>query len=204
MARCGAHVKRQRTAATRYVPAMPADARQTLAERLDGMRGERCTAALSLRGDGLLFAGFGALVARAEPLPDEALPESFRRFSAETALFVECPWRIEADSGPICSSLEASLSRETAGRRLSRIVGARVVEAALTEPCLDLVVRFDNGLVLRAFCDRIDPQGIRDNWSLETAAGAWTVGGGAASRFRQDPAGIPARLKLLRAPCDPD
>jgi hypothetical protein len=119
----------------------------------------------------------GGKVPRQAPLKNQAHSEEFRRFEGEANLLVWCTWRLDGPDGPLTSSDDTTANIAT---ELQKLVGAAIESVALLPPAWDLTVRFNNGLMLRVFCDHVPGEPSFDgNWELWRRGVAVFVGPGA-------------------------
>ena len=116
---------------------------------------------------------FGAKVARDKPLPypNVKLTPDEHKFRGELVLYIEdCPWRLDSHDEVLASWTDSNAPRGPIVIEMKKLVGTRVVHVEVTHPGLDLLLRFDNGFVLRIFPDQSERDG-GDNYSLSVADG---------------------------------
>jgi hypothetical protein len=92
------------------------------------------------------------------------------------SLFASCAWRLQTTSEVLCGCWD---DKEDSGQMragLDRLVGQPVRRALAVPPGWDLAVEFENGLVLRVFCDQTNDQEGADNYSLYCGNTVYTVG----------------------------
>jgi hypothetical protein len=92
------------------------------------------------------------------------------RYTGEYVLGVFCAWRLENDRTMVTGSMDDVGIDGPMQRGLDRVRGARVTAVSLRGQFLDAEVAFDDGSMLRVFCD--DPD--RDaNWTIRVRDGTW-------------------------------
>lgn len=105
------------------------------------------------------------------PVSNANLSDDQRRFEGEYALFISCPWRIDDDAATLCSWSDDDDRVDTI---LGRLIGETIISASPTTAALDLGIRLENGLTMRAFCDRGAADDI-PNYSLFTPSSILSV-----------------------------
>ena len=123
----------------------------------------------------------GQKVPRERALRNEHQPQDFRENNGSVELLVWCTWRLELADGRLGSSDGGRSSQEA----LKVLIGKTVAEVEYQEPTHDLVVKFNNGSILRVFCDHVHPEecSIAENWELTTPSMITIAGPGKEIKF---------------------
>lgn len=107
-------------------------------------------------------------------------PARIRSFrpSVETpyGLLVKCAWRLDGETGVVCGGWDDNTEGGPMLTGLAQLVGREIETVDLTEPGLDLTMRFAGGLVLRVFCDQVNEADADDNYYLFFPGGSVAVG----------------------------
>jgi len=131
----------------------PRPASVVLERFLAEMIGKECWSMIASEGGNLLLS-FGAKVPLDRPSKNKTLSAEERENEGELAVFVSCAWRIESASDVIAVWSDP-ISKDTPLPRGAEVIkGARVVGARASSPAYDLELRFDQGWILRVFCDQ--------------------------------------------------
>jgi len=95
-------------------------------------------------------------------------PIEFRQFEGEFDLYVETTWRLDSQTGPMCSSnFEADGFGNSIDTLEQQLTGATVVDIRISYPVGDLTIEFTSGLILRVFCTDIRFScPYAGNWSI--------------------------------------
>lgn len=116
---------------------------------------------------------FGAMVARDKPLPypNVKLTPDEHKFRGEYVLYLEyCPWRLDSADAVIASWNDSNAPKGPIITGLRQLIGTKIAYAEIISPGLDLILRFENGHVLRVFPD-VAERDDGDNYSLSIANG---------------------------------
>jgi hypothetical protein len=111
---------------------------------------------------------FGKKIHRKHPGPNPALPADLRLDDGELGMFIECAWRLDAADRVICGWGESGAEGGPLGRGLQLIVNKIVERVSIEQPAFDLALHFENGLVLRVFCDQTESAEDSNNYVLFT------------------------------------
>ncbi len=109
-------------------------------------------------------------------LTNRHISEDLRRFSGEFVILIECVWRLDSKSKIVTGAWDDNRRDGPMLKGLDRIVGRKIERIEIVEPGLDLNLWFENGLVLRVFCDQINEIDATDNYSVFTPALIYCVG----------------------------
>lgn len=128
---------------------------QTLGEAVTRLVGLECWGAAAGEGTAARFSlQLGQKFLLDRPIPNELLTQVVRENEAEFSLFVQDrPWRVQTADAVVASWVDDNANDGPMVAALDRLVGARVVQAELFPPALDLRLTFDNGLSLVVFAD---------------------------------------------------
>ncbi len=104
---------------------------------------------------------------RAEPLTADIFSDKLKQFTPQFTLFTQlCSWRFEDNQAILCTSKN---DREIVRQTLDEVVGQTIHHVRLAKPGLDLIMQFENDMILRLFCDAAiatGPQSV--NYQLYT------------------------------------
>jgi hypothetical protein len=103
---------------------------------------------------------------------DEALSLSPQ---GELSLYVACAWRLESREQIVCGCWDDQSPEGQMRTGLDQLVGHTVRRVMAVPPAWDLAIEFDNGLLLRVFCDQTNDDEGADNYALYTGAEIFTV-----------------------------
>jgi len=125
---------------------------------------------------------FGRKIPRKRPLPGIHLSEEKRNFIGEYWLFIsDCAWRIDSETGPVCSWCDGNANDGPMVQTLRRLIGSRITSVSISPCALDLSIIFNNLLQLKLFCDQVniptnvDPEDI-DNYIFTTPESLYVIG----------------------------
>ena len=102
------------------------------------LQGYPC-AQVSIGAGETLIVDFGAL----HPIREDEL-------SGELALIIDCPWRLDAADAPLCGWHD---DEDHIIQQAAHLIGAHVTSVEVRRPGFDLILRFDEGHILRLFPD---------------------------------------------------
>jgi len=123
---------------------------EALVARLEG---ERCWSVITAGGDDYSFVlDLGERRRRSLRLANPRLSFVQRTFEGSLGLLVECPWRLEMETGPLAAYLD-----ERAESFLADLNGLLVASVDVDLPAGDLAVTFSVGPTLRCFA--LEPAG---------------------------------------------
>jgi hypothetical protein len=120
-----------------------------------------------------LMLDLGRDVPRKHPVPNRRLSDRQRHFEGEFRVFINCAWRLERGSVLVCGSGDDSDPNGPMVTSTEQVQGSVVEHAEIQGGAHDLTLRFVEGWVLRVFCDQIDVDESRMNYSI--TAGEVTV-----------------------------
>ncbi len=114
-----------------------------------------CWAMTAGRGSGSRFTlDIGAKIKRSIPVQNPHLSPDSQQFTGEFALFVEnCAWRLEHNKAILCTSKSANSEGGEMLTNLRLLIGRKIENINLIIPGFDLIVKFENGFMLRTFSD---------------------------------------------------
>jgi hypothetical protein len=121
---------------------------------------------------------------RSRPLRNLNLTEEQRRGEPEYSILIECAWRLDGRHGVICGAWDDNSPDGTMLRGLREIIGEAVESYQLSDPGLDLELRFSSGRTLRIFCDQVNEFDEYDNYSVFSPSEIIVVG--TKSRLRRE------------------
>jgi hypothetical protein len=144
---------------------------------LQHLVGKNCWGFVAGEGTGSVVAlDFGDRVKRDRPLKNPHLTREQRENSAELSLLVQCAWRLDSPEQVICSAWDSNVADGPMLAGLQRVVGKNVYSVVVDVVSLDLTLRFDAGLCLKIFCDRVNVDEDEDNYSFYTPTRTFAVG----------------------------
>lgn len=158
------------------------DGHEELRQALALLERRPCWCVVPAGPHGAVQLALGLRLEREFELQIDAFPETFRTHAPELGLHVECAWRLEDAGGVVCSARDALVLDGRFPRGLAHMVDRSVEAARLVGSAGDLEVRFDGGLVLRVFADRVAADRGEDNWTLAIPGEMLTVGPGGRVR----------------------
>ena len=139
--------------------------------------GKRCWSVKAGAGTGsTLHLEFGRRIPRTTAVPNRMLRQSEQRHEGELDLFIECAWRLEQFAVVVCGSTDDDRNDGPMVLGLARLVDKAVVAIEILDPIPDLVVRFEDGFCLRAFCDQTNLATNDDNYSVRSGNTILAVG----------------------------
>ena len=150
-------------------------------------------------GQYVLSLEIGAQARRLVRLANPRLSFVKRTFEGAVSLLVECPWRLENDSGIVASAYEALENEAVVGEHPG--FANEVIERAhLDQRTGDLSLILSEGLVFRAIVleTRSKPP-ERPIWTLTTAARVLTAGPGGRLLVRSRAEAEGAFKRMIRA-----
>ena len=144
-------------------------------EALTTLIGLRCWYVSSGGAVGPSFSlAIGKRIPREFKLQNSAHEEVFREYEGESSIYVWSTWRLDAATGPICSS-DNPIDLITSS--LNQLRGEFVAAFNLSSPVGDLTLRFSNGLTLHIFCDHVgDDATFQGNWEFVNGTEIIAVG----------------------------
>lgn len=107
---------------------------------------------------------FGKKIPRQKPIDNPFLSKVLRDNKGEYSLLIECVWRLETNKKVICGAWDDNSQNGPMLKGLQKIVDHNVDFIHLSKPGLDLQIGFDNGFVLRIFCDSTNSVDKNDNY----------------------------------------
>jgi hypothetical protein len=185
-ARPGAPTRPPAAAAGAHAAETPAQAGATKAGKaelaqflaaLHALQGQPCLYYLtSPSGGSALDLHFGAKVPRRQPLELPGLTAVQRHHEGERSLYLTCAWRLETRDAVLCGCWDDSGTGGQMRHGLDQLIGQRVRRAIAQPPAWDLVLEFENGLLLRVFCDQTSDEEGGENYAVFTADTVFLVG----------------------------
>lgn len=171
-------MKNSKRLQTRLIKASGTSSWSRLREAVQSLVGMPCWAVVGGPGTGTVISlDFGAKIRRSRKLKNPFLGRLVRTYSSEISVFVaEATWRVEMPDRVLCTSTSSNHSGGKRNRSLKKLVGQRVEKATIHQPSGDLFVEFDNGCVLRVFCDQANELDEIDNYTVFTQQKVYTVG----------------------------
>ncbi len=127
-----------------------------LASALNAMVGETCWsfAASIVTGSHVSF-DIGRKVRRKKPLRNPRISEEERLYTAELHLYVTCSWRLDLKGEVLCGGDDDNSNEGPMRHGLQHLLGRKVIAVELDRPGLDLLLAFEDDLILRVFCDEL-------------------------------------------------
>jgi hypothetical protein len=110
----------------------------------------------------------GKKLPRRHLIPNPALSEDLRQYYSELSVFVECAWRLDAEDKVVCGWGEDFSGGGPLSKGLNLVLNHTVERVTICRPAFDLVLHFENGLVLQVFCDQTESSGSGNNYVLFT------------------------------------
>lgn len=151
-----------------------------VAEVMSHLVGQECWYAFTREEHFEVVLALGAKIPRGwlDPLLP---PDDPRQFKGECDVWLHCPWRLEyANSVLAVSSDYGDTHAWGVERGLDCLFGQRVTRVLVAPPAWDLTIEFEQGHVLRAFCE---PPATED-WAVDS--GVWLGGMAWTFRWRGD------------------
>jgi hypothetical protein len=141
------------------------------------LEGQPCLYYLtSPSGGPALDLHFGAKVPRRQPLDLPGMTAVQRHYEGERSLYVTCAWRLENRDGVLAGCWDDAGPHGQMRHGLDPLVGQRVRRAIAQPPAWDLALEFENGTLLRVFCDQTSDEEGADNYALFTPDTVFLVG----------------------------
>jgi hypothetical protein len=139
--------------------------------------GEKCWYVHLGKGAGASFhLALGRKEKRTLPLQNPTVDETYRDYRGAYSLLVWCSWRLENSIRAIVSSDD---EEEIMQQKLQMILDKKIIGIMLSPPVWDMTIRFETGLQLRMFCDRIsDETDGLGNWQVRIGDALAGVGPG--------------------------
>lgn len=144
---------------------------------LNRLVGQVCWGFAAGKGTGSVISlDIGEKVLRESPLKNPHLTAKQRKYKAEFDLFIQCAWRLESKTQVICGAWDDNSEGGDMLEGLQRLVGQAINSIKVSKPAFDLAVNFNNGLVLRIFCEQTNQAEMEDNYSVFLPNTIYVVG----------------------------
>ena len=155
---------------------------ERIKELLQDVEGTPCwSAIIGSASDFPFVLHLGERLRRSLRLANPRLSFLQRTYEGEYTLLVECAWRVDSPERVVASCWDEPDVRQAA---LERLVDQKVCAITAEPPGFDLVMKFDDGHVLRCLSVETDAGRSRDNWHLYTPTALLRVGPGAKPELR--------------------
>lgn len=144
---------------------------ESLKSALNALIGQECWNVSAGAIGSLASIDIGDKVLRDKPLPypNKNLAPDLHKYRGQYVLYLEdCPWRLDGTDAVIASWMDSNAPNGPIVTGLKQLEGATITHVDLITPAFDLIVSFNNGLILRIFPDQVDPD-EGDNYSLSVA-----------------------------------
>lgn len=154
--------------------------RSELLKSLDTVRGKECWGFIAGPGTGsMITLDFGGKIPRRKPISNPTLSGEQQKFQGDVVLFIQfAAWRIDSASSVICSSTSPNDLDGPFGEGFRSLLRKRVMNIDVSSPGCDLMIEFENGFVLRVFCDQVNGEDNVCNYSLHLREKVVSVGTG--------------------------
>jgi len=148
-----------------------------LKNEIQKLIGKECWAVIAGKGRGSnVDLRIGEKLPMKEPINNLSISEDARKYDSEYALFILCTWRIDNDEKVVCGSWDYNLENGKMLKGLNLLIGNKILDSYLTEPALDLTLRFSSNINIKIFCDQTNEKDDYDNYDLFTPTEIITVG----------------------------
>lgn len=119
---------------------------------------------------------FGQKVPRKTPLPHPDMSDEMRRFEGQLSLFLGCAWRLETPDEILAGCWDDPGPDGQMRFGLDQLIGQMVRRVRVVPPSYDLAIEFENGRLLRVFCDQTNDEEGTDNYAFFTPEATFVVG----------------------------
>lgn len=138
-----------------------------LESALHAMVGKQCWSyAASINTGSHVSFDIGRKVRRKKPLRNPRISEEERLYQGEFDLYVTCSWRLDWKGEVLCGGEDDNSKDGPMQHGLRYLLDQRVISAELEPPGLDLLLAFEDDLVLRIFCDELGGEEDAGNYAL--------------------------------------